>query len=300
MGVFAALVLLAVPLVVASCGKDRIAIKPKPPVIGDDIVFTRWEIGDENTHLFVINADGTGLHQLTTDSLDDFEPRWSPDGSKIAFIRVYSHFLNYDAESANVSVINADGTDLVRLTRELRDSNPSWSTDGSQISYQRPAIGGVWAMNSDGTNPHLFMPADSTGGAAGVTWTTQGTLLGYELFGLTMQLSPSATHLTRFLRIDYPFYSNPRLSPDGTTIAFCWAGPYGSDGPYIYTVKTDGTDMKQLTHGHDKNPIWSPDGSKIAYINEDFQIWTMNADGTNAAQLTTRTSFGSDDLGDWK
>ena len=286
-------------LVVASCGKDQ-ATKPKPTVIGDDIVFTRWESTDGITHLFVINADGTGLHQLTTDSLDDREPRWSPDGTKIAFIRVYSR----DGDSANVSAINADGTNLVRLTYEHPDANPSWSPDGSQISYQHgplsPYTADVWTMNADGTSPHLFMPADSTGGAVGVMWTSQNTLLGYEYFGLKLQLTPDATHLTRVLRIDNTYYANPRLSPDGSTIAFCWTGPYGGDGPYIYTVKPDGTDMKQLTHGHDKNPIWSPDGSKIAYINEDFQIWTMNADGTNAVQLTTRLTFGSDDLGDWK
>ena len=59
----------------------------------------------------------------------------------------------------------------------------------------------------------------------------------------------------------------------------------------VFTVKSDGTDLVQVTHEtggtiHDGADSWSPDGTKIAFVRNqtgpDFQIYTMNADGTGA------------------
>ncbi|HYY08080.1 MAG TPA: hypothetical protein VFA25_05700, partial [Actinomycetota bacterium] len=63
----------------------------------------------------------------------------------------------------------------------------------------------------------------------------------------------------------------------------------------IYSIDPDGTALRQLTHLTDQvaeDPVWSPDGDRIAYVEvEDggggrSDIWTMNADGSDAARLT--------------
>ena len=62
----------------------------------------------------------------------------------------------------------------------------------------------------------------------------------------------------------------------------------------IYTSNDDGSDIQQITNdanNSSNNPVWSPDGTKIAYTGEDFgdqssQIFVMNADGTNKVDLT--------------
>ena len=62
----------------------------------------------------------------------------------------------------------------------------------------------------------------------------------------------------------------------------------------IYTVRPDGTGLKQITKGErsSSNPRWSPDGKRIAFVHDD-QIWTMEPDGDDREQIT-RISTGAE------
>jgi TolB protein len=73
------------------------------------------------SHIYVMNADGTNLRQLTNDSLyGEYNPDWSPDGSRIAFV------TNREGPT-EVYVKSADGT-RQRLTTAVRPTGwPSWS-----------------------------------------------------------------------------------------------------------------------------------------------------------------------------
>ena len=290
-------VLILAPLVLSSCGGDD-PTKPKPPAQGQ-IVFSSYGADSTNfTHLFIINADGTGLRQLTADSLNDRFPRWSPDGTKIAFTRSYGP----NRDSVDVSVMGADGKNIVRLTVDAYlDEFPSWSPDGTQIAFQRTdlLVSDIWVVNADGTNPHMIMRADSANSARDITWTSQNTLLGADTYGIDLQLAPTSTRLTRILDL-FPINSaQPRLSPSSDVIAFAWEGPNANEGPYVYTVKVDGSGMKQISNLRDRTPVWSPDGSRIAF-QRDSRIWIMASSGANPVQLTTRTTPGADNPGDWK
>ncbi len=80
----------------------------------------------------------------------------------------------------------------------------------------------------------------------------------------------------------------PAISPNGETIAFTYKGD-------IYTVPANGGKATQLTThpAHDTRPIWSPDGSKIAFAsdrNGNFDIFVMDKEGGNPKQLTTHSA----------
>ena len=109
---------------------------------GSKIAFTRY--GANASDIYVMNADGSGIVQLTNTPGNDDHPAWSPDGAKIAF-----------SKYSTIYVMNAtDGSGLVRLTTGW-DDDPTWSPDGSQIAFTRRTDDGnsdIYVMNaSDGS-----------------------------------------------------------------------------------------------------------------------------------------------------
>ncbi len=96
--------------------------------------------------LFVINADGSKLRQLT--HLDNMGGRstWSPDGTKIAFYRG-------PAGDRNIYIIDLNGSGVVQLTNGGDDLGPSWSPDGNWIAFTsyRDGNNEIYIIHPDGT-----------------------------------------------------------------------------------------------------------------------------------------------------
>lgn len=93
-----------------------------------------------------MNADGSGRTRLTEGPLRAHVPTWSPDGSRIAFAGI---------EPSGIHVMNADGSDQIRLTTD--GFLPDWSPDGTKIALQTEVftasypVFGIDVMNADGT-----------------------------------------------------------------------------------------------------------------------------------------------------
>ena len=142
---------------------------------GDPVVITRYlykpDYSEGNSHfndnrrlhIFVVNAAGGDMRQLTTGNHSEHSIDWSPNGEEILFVSNREpnedQFFNYDIFALNVS----DGT-IRRLTAtENAEYTPLWSPDGKQIAYLATRRGltdlettmedtHVWLMNADGTN----------------------------------------------------------------------------------------------------------------------------------------------------
>jgi Tol biopolymer transport system component len=123
------------------------------------LVFVRMD-DQGQSDLYVVSADGrreTRLTQLGT----AWAPRFSPDGSKIAFEAVST-----DAGGHDIYTINADGTGLHRLTYEsASDRLPTWSPDGQKIAFQsdRGGLPYIWVMGADGLNVQVLMQCYNLG-----------------------------------------------------------------------------------------------------------------------------------------
>ncbi len=86
---------------------------------GSSIVFSSDR--DDNTELYVMNADGTNQTRLTQHEGDDLAPVWSPDGSMITFV------CRLPDGNMEVFVVDVDGANLINLSNnEASDSNPRW------------------------------------------------------------------------------------------------------------------------------------------------------------------------------
>src|SRR5574341_311731 len=119
---------------------------------GQQVAFEADPNGDGNTEVFVMDADGSNLVQLTDSPAPDLWPDWFPDGRRIAFTSVRDG-------APNIYVMNADGSDQYAVTDitdlEIGSLQPDVSPTARQIVFMRggefeqPAI---WRIDVDGTN----------------------------------------------------------------------------------------------------------------------------------------------------
>ncbi|MFJ9696045.1 hypothetical protein [Kitasatospora sp. NPDC101183] len=105
---------------------------------GDRIVFQRRAANGENWALWTVNADGSGLRQITEVPGDHTDPSWSPDGRRLVFSSTAGGLAN-----AQVFVVSADGGTPARVTNDgaSYDGAPSWSPDGKWIAFESSAGG---------------------------------------------------------------------------------------------------------------------------------------------------------------
>jgi TolB protein len=117
--------------------------------------------------LFVMNADGSGLHRVTPWNLRGGDnPDWAPDSSRILF----HSGVDVNNSRSQYYTVRPDGSGLTQLTHfpnRRRLFSASFSPDGHQIVFARADSAGngdIWIMNADGSNPHPVQqakPADS-------------------------------------------------------------------------------------------------------------------------------------------
>ena len=130
------------------------------------------------SHIFVVNADGSGNTRLTSGEVIDESPSWSPDGSRIVFSRETGRQV---LESGGVlggerSLVTMDAStgENQQVFEVGRFYSPRWSPDGKRIAYVKSGQLGV--IDADGTNARIL-----TSGAqiAGLAWSPDGTRLAY-------------------------------------------------------------------------------------------------------------------------
>lgn len=191
--------------------------------------------------------------------------------------------------------IGADGRGLARLTSDPAhdDFAPVLSHDGRSIAWQRDVndpSGGVasvelWAMNVDGTNPHVVVRNGAFNESPSWTSDDQGLVFASDASGNWDIYRVSVTGGTPVdLTPDSPYADQwPRVSPDGRRIVFQSNRDLDFE---IYSMAIDGSDVHDLSSSpeDDRFPAWTPDGAHVVwtrYVQGSFDIWEMNADGSD-------------------
>ncbi|MFL5797784.1 MAG: TolB family protein [Actinomycetota bacterium] len=214
--------------------------------------------------IYTVSSSGELFQVDASPGRREFPIAWSPDGSRILFLRQVNRGEDYEG-AMNPFVVNADGTGLTRLnppgiTSSLIDmplvTTASWSPNGRRIAFTGSKEGSwfdseraVFVVRADGTEPRRITPWSDTFSAM---WSPDGRWIAFASLNPTRTdlfvVHPDGSGTAAVTSSEGDLFSfGPAWSPDSTRILFV-RSPADFDTTDLWTAKVDGTELVQITH----------------------------------------------------
>lgn len=274
------------------------------------------------TKLYTLDLASGQVRALTTDArYRDENPRWSPDGTRIAFKSNRAHYDGPAPEQGNadydIYTMAADGSDVRRITTNpANEHDPSWAQDGKSLIYSseqdsRGDLYRVWLEAAPGRVERLtrhfvgraIMPTVSPDGGK-VAFGAQ-TLRAGQFWVFQVHVLDLASKTTTALE-GSGGACWPNWRPDGQALAYV----HLDSEPSALEMLNLQTRARQALVRDPKlwsyYPDWSPDGRQVAFsvspAHHDGEDWDLAIlDASQPGRFTRLTTGpGNDRLPDWK
>lgn len=188
---------------------------------GQNIVFVSSRHQHED--IYTMKFNGTDVKRLTEKlNLSNDNPKWSPDGKKIAFV---SFSGNPKSPKADIYLINADGTGLTTLTNTGDNFAPDWSPDGKKmlIVSSRTGHEEIYTLNLANNEFKQITQLKAEIGAP--RWSPDGTKIVFMInkdhkSSHICIMSADGTKLQEMTTKEWPYNYVPSWSPDGKNIIY--------------------------------------------------------------------------------
>ena len=243
---------------------------------------------DGNFEIYLMDSDGGGQTRLTEDAGEDYQPAWSPDGSRLAFVSTRNG-------NPEIYLMNIDGTGQKRLTNNTaNDIAPVWTPDGLQIAFVTDRDGNdeIYLMNPDGSNQTNL--TQHVADEASLAFSPNGDMIAFSSNREDSQFDIYLMHLggigafrlTTAAGDDItPGWSNQRISFQSNR----------DENDEIYAMAADGNNQTRLTKNSDLDvdPAQTANGDKISFATArdgNLEIYLMNPDGSALQRLTTNSA----------
>lgn len=289
---------------------------PYPRGLSGTIAFQSDKVTADNpqgrVRLYTIEVSNGAIAPLGTGGdWNDEQPRWSPDGRRVAF-------KSNRGGSYNLYVMNADGSGLERLTSHgANDHDPTWLPDGQSM---------VFTSDRDRGNGRNDLYRLRLGDRSVERLTTF-----FEGFAIMPSVSPDGNSAA-FVAQTFPHEGGwtfqvhvidlaskttrpydasgpgcwPNWSPDGSAIAHVWLGSAESTIQVISASGTSPRPVPGVPRRWHYYPDWSPDGQLLAvsvspehHEGEDWDLAILDPARALPTRRLTRGA-GNDRLPDWK
>ncbi len=248
--------------------------------LDERVTFTGEQDGS-STDIYVMDANS--WKKLPNTSGGDTEPKWSRDGSRIAYVS------DGGASMGDIFVMGADGHNRVKIANTLYyEDSPVWSPDGEKIAFTSDRDGNwdIFVMEADGSDQTNI--TNSPSNEYSPTWSPDGSRIAFssDLDGFDIYvINANGSNLANITNSPEGEF-DPSWSPDAGKIAFS----SDRDGTLnIHIMHSDGSNNTNLTYnsgsGQSQEPEWSPDESRIVFSDTGpcghSAIWVMDSDGEN-------------------
>jgi Tol biopolymer transport system component len=255
-----------------------------------------------NGEVWRSNLDGSGAAQVTSNSRIDLHPIFSPDGTKLAITRLSAPGSHPNWEEwGSVIVTDEHGRNAVVIDDDHEGISPvTWSSDGRFLVYSKLVDGRdqVVVASSDGSSTRLITsgPQSNWGPVLASDDRRIAFAKGYTSVLGVYVIDVDGSHERPLAQRLMPHFDLAAWSPDGRTLVYAAGNqPAGTVAIWAIDLATGAERQVVRRPGNQLGPAWSPDGERIAYLEElsadRYWVVVVKADGAGPHKIT--------DVGSW-